>query len=172
MNKGIKIEINDERNEEGRSDEYFYEGGIRSYVEMLNENKEVLYPEPIYIHASRDVVEVEIALQYNTGYATNLLSYANNIHTYEGGTHEEGFRRALTRIINNYGSKNKLIKDSDEKLTGEDVREGLVAVVSIKHEDRSSKVRPRRNSVTLKCVSLRIHCLRNILNVSYTKTLK
>nr|WP_275416111.1 DNA topoisomerase (ATP-hydrolyzing) subunit B [Macrococcus brunensis] len=135
LNKGIKIEINDERNEEGRSDEYFYEGGIRSYVEMLNENKEVLYPEPIYIHASRDVVEVEIALQYNTGYATNLLSYANNIHTYEGGTHEEGFRRALTRIINNYGSKNKLIKDSDEKLTGEDVREGLVAVVSIKHED-------------------------------------
>lgn len=135
LNKGIKIEINDERSADGRRDEYFYEGGIRSYVEMLNDNKEVLYPEPIYIHAARDVIEVEIALQYNTGYATNLLSYANNIHTYEGGTHEEGFRRALTRIINNYGSKNKLIKDSDDKLTGEDVREGLVAVVSIKHED-------------------------------------
>ncbi|TDM02177.1 DNA topoisomerase (ATP-hydrolyzing) subunit B [Macrococcus carouselicus] len=135
LNKGIKIEIADERGEEEVSDAYLYEGGIKSYVEMLNENKEVLYSEPIYIQASRDVVEVEIAIQYNTGYATNLLSYANNIHTYEGGTHEEGFRRALTRVINNYGTKNKLIKDNDEKLSGEDVREGMIAVVSIKHED-------------------------------------
>ncbi|TDM02037.1 DNA topoisomerase (ATP-hydrolyzing) subunit B [Macrococcus hajekii] len=135
LNKGIKIDIIDEREEEVRTDEYYYEGGIKSYVEMLNDSKEVLYPEPIYIHASKDVVEVEIAIQYNTGYATNLLSYANNIHTYEGGTHEDGFKRALTRIINNYGSKNKLIKDNDEKLTGDDVREGMVAVVSIKHED-------------------------------------
>lgn len=135
LNKGIRIELVDEREEEHRSDEYYYEGGIKSYVELLNKSKEVLFDEPIYIHADRNDVEVEISLQYNNGYATNLLSYANNIHTYEGGTHEDGFKRALTRIINNYGTKNKLIKDSNEKLTGDDVREGMVAVVSIKHRD-------------------------------------
>lgn len=135
LNKGIRIELVDEREEEHRSDEYYYEGGIKSYVELLNKSKEVLFDEPIYIHADRNDVEVEISLQYNNGYATNLLSYANNIHTYEGGTHEDGFKRALTRIINNYGTKNKLIKDSNEKLTGDDVREGMVAVVSIKHGD-------------------------------------
>lgn len=134
LNKGIRIEIVDERDEEQViSDDYFYEGGIKSYVELLNKSKEVLFPEPIYIHASRTDVEVEISIQYNTGYATNLLSYANNIHTYEGGTHEDGFKRALTRVINNYGTKNKLIKENEEKLIGEDVREGMVAVVSIKH---------------------------------------
>ncbi|UTH13807.1 DNA topoisomerase (ATP-hydrolyzing) subunit B [Macrococcus equipercicus] len=134
LNKGIRIEIIDERDEENIvSDDYFYEGGIKSYVELLNKSKEVLFPEPIYIHASRTDVEVEISIQYNTGYATNLLSYANNIHTYEGGTHEDGFKRALTRVINNYAVKNKLIKESEEKLIGEDVREGMVAVVSIKH---------------------------------------
>lgn len=135
LNKGIRIELVDEREEAQRSDEYYYEGGIKSYVELLNKSKEVLFDEPIYIHADRNDVEVEISLQYNNGYATNLLSYANNIHTYEGGTHEDGFKRALTRIINNYGLKNKLIKENDEKLTGDDVREGLVVVVSIKHGD-------------------------------------
>lgn len=135
LNKGIKIIVRDERNEEIVQDEYHYEGGIKSYVELLNKSKEVLFPEPIYIHDNRDNVEVEISIQYNNGYATNLLSYANNIHTYEGGTHEDGFKRALTRIINNYGTKSKLIKDSDEKLSGEDVREGITAIVSIKHSD-------------------------------------
>lgn len=135
LNKGIKITIRDEREEEIVEDEYHYEGGIKSYVELLNKSKEVLFPEPIYIHDTRNEIEVEISIQYNNGYSTNLLSYANNIHTYEGGTHEDGFKRALTRVINNYGSKNKLIKDNDEKLSGEDVREGITAVVSIKHGD-------------------------------------
>lgn len=136
LNKGIRITVRDERNpEEIIEDVYHYEGGIKSYVELLNKSKEVLFPEPIYIHDNRDDIEVEISIQYNNGYSTNLLSYANNIHTYEGGTHEDGFKRALTRVINNYGTKNKLIKDNDEKLSGEDVREGITAVVSIKHGD-------------------------------------
>ncbi|QCT73714.1 DNA topoisomerase (ATP-hydrolyzing) subunit B [Macrococcoides canis] len=136
LNKGIKIEIKDERDkEEIRHDVYHYEGGIKSYVELLNKSKEILFPEPIYIHDNRDEIEVEISIQYNNGYSTNLLSYANNIHTYEGGTHEDGFKRALTRVINSYGVKNKLIKEADEKLSGEDVREGITAIVSIKHGD-------------------------------------
>lgn len=134
LNKGIKLEIKDEREQdEIRHDVYHYEGGIKSYVELLNKSKETLFPEPIYIHDNRDEIEVEISIQYNNGYSTNLLSYANNIHTYEGGTHEDGFKRALTRVINSYGVKNKLIKEADEKLSGEDVREGITAIVSIKH---------------------------------------
>ncbi|WP_211517769.1 DNA topoisomerase (ATP-hydrolyzing) subunit B [Macrococcoides caseolyticum] len=136
LNKGIKLEIKDEREQdEIRHDVYHYEGGIKSYVELLNKSKEILFPEPIYIHDNRDEIEVEISIQYNNGYSTNLLSYANNIHTYEGGTHEDGFKRALTRVINSYGVKNKLIKEADEKLSGEDVREGITAIVSIKHGD-------------------------------------
>ncbi|TDM27666.1 DNA topoisomerase (ATP-hydrolyzing) subunit B [Macrococcoides caseolyticum] len=136
LNKGIKLEIKDEREQdEIRHDVYHYEGGIKSYVELLNKSKETLFSEPIYIHDNRDEIEVEISIQYNNGYSTNLLSYANNIHTYEGGTHEDGFKRALTRVINSYGVKNKLIKEADEKLSGEDVREGITAIVSIKHGD-------------------------------------
>lgn len=136
LNKGINIKIRDERDEENiREDAYYYEGGIKSYVELLNKSKEVLFPEPIYIHAAREDVEIEISLQYNTGYATTLLSYANNINTYEGGTHEDGFKRSLTRVVNNYATKNKIIKENEEKLIGEDIREGMVAVVSIKHSE-------------------------------------
>lgn len=136
LNKGIRITLIDERDEEEiREDSYHYEGGIKSYVELINENKEPLHEEPIYVHETRDDIEVEIAIQYNSGFATNLLTYANNIHTYEGGTHEDGFKRALTRVLNNYGSQNKLIKDEKERLSGEDTREGLTAIVSIKHGD-------------------------------------
>ena len=136
LNKGIQISLKDERDEENiQEDSYHYEGGIKSYVEMLNKSKDVLYDEPIYIHDSKEDVEVEIAIQYNGGFATTLLTYANNIHTYEGGTHEDGFKRALTRVINSYGLKNKLLKENEEKLSGEDVREGMTAVVSIKHSD-------------------------------------
>lgn len=136
LNKGIQISLRDERDDENiQEDSYHYEGGIKSYVEMLNKSKEVLYDEPIYIHDTKDDVEVEIAIQYNNGFATNLLTYANNIHTYEGGTHEYGFKRALTRVINSYGIKNKLLKEGEEKLSGEDVREGMTAVVSVKHGD-------------------------------------
>ncbi|MBO1198246.1 DNA topoisomerase (ATP-hydrolyzing) subunit B [Staphylococcus simiae] len=136
LNKGIEITLRDERDKENiREDSYHYEGGIKSYVELLNENKEPLYDEPIYIHQSKDDVEVEIAIQYNSGYATNLLTYANNIHTYEGGTHEDGFKRALTRVLNNYGLNSKIMKEDKERLTGEDTREGMTAIVSIKHSD-------------------------------------
>ncbi|HBV04519.1 MULTISPECIES: DNA topoisomerase (ATP-hydrolyzing) subunit B [Mammaliicoccus] len=136
LNKGIQISIRDERDDENiLEDSYYYEGGIKSYVELLNKSKEVLFDDPIYIHDTKEDVEVEISIQYNSGFATNLLTYANNIHTYEGGTHEDGFKRALTRVINSYGTKNKLLKDGEEKLSGEDVREGLTAVVSIKHSD-------------------------------------
>ncbi|WP_210619617.1 DNA topoisomerase (ATP-hydrolyzing) subunit B [Mammaliicoccus lentus] len=136
LNKGIQISLRDERDDENiLEDSYYYEGGIKSYVELLNKSKEVLFDDPIYIHDTKEDVEVEISIQYNSGFATNLLTYANNIHTYEGGTHEDGFKRALTRVINNYGTKNKLLKDGEEKLSGEDVREGLTAVVSIKHSD-------------------------------------
>ncbi|WP_198643885.1 DNA topoisomerase (ATP-hydrolyzing) subunit B [Staphylococcus equorum] len=135
LNKGISITLKDEREEEVREDSYHYEGGIKSYVEMLNETKEPLHEEPIYVHESKDDIEVEIALQYNKGYATNLLTYANNIHTYEGGTHEEGFKRALSRVLNSYGLNSKIIKEDKERLSGEDTREGLTAVVSIKHSD-------------------------------------
>lgn len=136
LNKGIQISIRDERDDENiLEDSYYYEGGIKSYVELLNKSKEVLFDDPIYIHNTKEDVEVEISIQYNSGFATNLLTYANNIHTYEGGTHEDGFKRALTRVINSYGTKNKLLKDGEEKLSGEDVREGLTAVVSIKHSD-------------------------------------
>src|SRR5699024_3025296 len=135
LNKGISITLRDEREEEVREDTYHYEGGIKSYVEMLNENKEPIHEEPIYVHQSKDDIEVEIALQYNKGYATNLLTYANNIHTYEGGTHEEGFKRALSRVLNSYGLNSKIMKEEKERLSGEDTREGLTAIVSIKHGD-------------------------------------
>lgn len=136
LNKGIQISLRDERDDENiLEDSYYYEGGIKSYVELLNKSKEVLFDDPIYIHDTKEDVEVEISIQYNSGFATNLLTYANNIHTYEGGTHEDGFKRALTRVINSYGIKNKLLKEGEEKLSGEDVREGLTAVVSIKHSD-------------------------------------
>ncbi|AYU54097.1 DNA topoisomerase (ATP-hydrolyzing) subunit B [Staphylococcus debuckii] len=136
LNKGIQITLRDERDEDNiREDSYHYEGGIKSYVELLNENKEPLFDEPVYLHDRKDDVEVEIAIQYNSGFTTNLLSYANNIHTYEGGMHEDGFKRALTRVLNSYGTKSGLIKEDKDRLSGEDTREGLTAIVSIKHED-------------------------------------
>ena len=135
LNKGLELNLSDERGEEVVSDQYYFEGGIKSYVEQINEAKEVLHDEVIYLDKEKEDVEVEIAIQYNKGYATTLLSYANNIHTYEGGTHEEGFKRALTKVINNYATKNNLIKPNEDRLSGEDVREGLTAIVSIKHMD-------------------------------------
>ncbi|AKG72781.1 DNA topoisomerase (ATP-hydrolyzing) subunit B [Salinicoccus halodurans] len=135
LNKGLEINLTDERGEEDQTFSYHYEGGIKSYVEQMNETREVLHDEVIYMHSEKDEIEVEIALQYNSGFTTTLLSYANNINTYEGGTHEDGFKRALTKVINNYGFNNKIIKDGEDRLSGEDVREGMTAVVSIKHTD-------------------------------------
>lgn len=133
LNKGLNISIEDKREGQERRNEYHYEGGIKSYVEHLNKKKEVLHGEPIFIEDVRDGISVEVALQYNTGFTENIYSFANNIHTYEGGTHEAGFKAALTRVINDYGRKIGLLKDNEPNLTGEDVREGLVAIVSIKH---------------------------------------
>ena len=134
LNRGIKITIRDDR-EEDKFNEYHYEGGIKSYVEHLNRTREVLHEEPIYVEGEKDGISIEVALQYNDGFASNIYSFANNIHTYEGGTHESGFKTALTRVINDYARKNGIFKDNDQNLTGEDVREGLTAIISIKHPD-------------------------------------
>lgn len=135
LNKGLFISIEDRREAEPVKREYHYEGGIKSYVEHLNANKNVLFPEPIFLEGEQQGITVEVSMQYTDGYHSNILSFANNIHTYEGGTHEFGFKTALTRVINDYARKQKLMKDNDENLTGEDVREGLTAVISIKHPD-------------------------------------
>jgi DNA gyrase subunit B len=135
LNKGLNISIADKRPEEPMKQEYYYEGGIKSYVEFLNRNKKVIFEEPIYIEGEQDDIQVEVAMQYTDGYHTNFLSFANNIHTYEGGTHESGAKTALTRVINDYAKRNKIIKENEENLTGEDVREGLTLVLSIKHPD-------------------------------------
>ena len=135
LNKGLKLTITDFRPEEPLTKSFCYEGGIKSYVEHLNKSKQVLFEEPIYVEGEQDGIQVEVAMQYTTGYHTNLLSFTNNIHTYEGGTHESGMKTALTRVINDYARRQKLMKENEEKLSGEDVREGLTAVVSIKHPD-------------------------------------
>ncbi|MBC1906398.1 DNA topoisomerase (ATP-hydrolyzing) subunit B [Listeria booriae] len=135
LNRGLKISIEDKRAEHEQRQDYHYEGGIKSYVEHLNRSKEVIHEEPIYIEGEREGIMVEVSMQYNTGFASNIISFANNIHTYEGGTHESGFKTALTRVINDYARRNKLFKDNDDNLSGEDVREGLTAIISIKHPD-------------------------------------
>lgn len=135
LNKGLKLTITDFRPEEPVKKSFCYEGGIKSYVEHLNKSKQVLFEEPIYVEGEQDGIQVEVAMQYTTGYHTNLLSFTNNIHTYEGGTHESGMKTALTRVINEYARRQKLMKENEEKLSGEDVREGLTAVISIKHPD-------------------------------------
>ncbi|MFZ3590522.1 DNA topoisomerase (ATP-hydrolyzing) subunit B [Bacillus sp. DJP31] len=135
LNRGLNITIEDKRADQGRSNVYMYEGGIKSYVEHLNRTKEPVHEEVVYVEGEKDNISVEIALQYNESYTSNIYSYANNIHTHEGGMHEIGFKTALTRVINDYAKKNNLIKDSESNLTGEDVREGLTAIISIKHPD-------------------------------------
>lgn len=132
LNRNIKLTIEDKR-ENKQKKEFHYEGGIKSYVEHLNRSKQPIHEEPVYVEGSKDGIQVEVSLQYNEGYTNNIYSFTNNIHTYEGGTHEVGFKTALTRVINDYGRKNNILKDADSNLTGEDVREGLTAIVSIKH---------------------------------------
>ena len=135
LNRGMHISIEDRREEKTVVKEYHYDGGIKSYVEYLNANKVVLFPEPVYLEGEQQDITVEVSMQYTDGYHSNIMSFANNIHTYEGGTHESGFKTALTRVINDYARKQKLMKENDDNLTGEDVREGLTAVISIKHPD-------------------------------------
>ncbi len=132
LNKGIKITLVDERVEPSLEKTYHYEGGIISFVEYLNRNKEPLTKEPIYIEGARDTSTIEVALQWNAGFTESVFCFANNILNPEGGTHLAGFRSALTRVINDYGRKAKILKDSDANLAGEDVREGLTAIISVK----------------------------------------
>ncbi len=134
LNKGLKITIEDKREEKPTRQEFHYEGGIRHYVEFLNEGQEVLFDPPIYVEGEDKGITVEVSLQYTTGYRSTLMTFTNNIHTYEGGTHETGFKTALTRVINDYGRKSGQLK-GNTTLSGDDVREGLTAVVSIKHPD-------------------------------------
>ena len=131
LNKGIAIKLIDKR-ENGQEEFYHYEGGIKEFVTYLSRNKEVLHPEPIYVEGEKDGIIAEISLQYNDGYNENLYSFANNIDTIEGGTHLSGFKTALTRAINDYAKKFGHIKENDKNLSGDDVREGLTAVVSVK----------------------------------------
>lgn len=132
LNKGIRISLRDEREGRKKSEEFHYEGGLREFVNHLNANKEPLHKDVIYFEVSESDREVEVAMQYTDRYNEMLLSYANNINTTEGGFHMVGFKTALTRIINDYARKNKILKDKDPALTGEDVREGLTAIVSVK----------------------------------------
>ncbi|MBP3952594.1 DNA topoisomerase (ATP-hydrolyzing) subunit B [Bacillus suaedae] len=134
LNKGLTISIKDKRVEDKEAT-YHYEGGIASFVEHLNRTKEVLHDEPIHIESEKDGLTVEVAVQYNDSYISNIYSFANNISTHEGGTHESGFKTGLTRVINDYARKNSLFKENDPNLTGEDVREGLTAIISVKIPD-------------------------------------
>jgi DNA gyrase subunit B len=133
LNKGITINLTDERT--SIHEMFFYEGGISSFVDHLNKNKTVLHPNPIFVVGKKDTSIVEIALQYNETYVENIFSFVNNINTQEGGTHLSGFKIALTRTVNDYARKLNLLKENDENLSGEDVREGLTAVISLKIEE-------------------------------------
>ena len=134
LNKSIKLILSDEREGNEKHIEYKYDGGIRQYVEYLNKNKNALHEQVVYVEGVIDGILAEIALQYNDGYVPNIYSFCNNINTAEGGTHEDGFRLALTRVINAYARDNGFIK-KDESLAGDDVREGLTAIISVKHPD-------------------------------------
>ena len=133
LNKGIKIEFIDERKD--LNEVFHYEGGIKSFVEFINAKKKTVHDEIIYIDEIREETAVEIAIQYTDSYSEVVLSFANNINTEEGGTHLSGFRSALTRTLNDYGRKNNIIKEKEENLSGEDVREGISAVISVKLPD-------------------------------------
>ena len=134
LNKGLKITIRDDRDDEDTTGETFiYEGGISEYVRFINQGKTPIHENIIHLEGTEDNVMFEVALQYNTGYNDNIYSFVNNINTHDGGTHEEGVKRALTRVINNYARKNGILKEKDESLTGDDVKEGLTMIISCKH---------------------------------------
>ena len=135
LNKGVRINFKDLRGEEEIFNELYYEGGIKSFVEYINQEKTPLHPDVIYLSKEKENMIVEIAMQYTDAYSENLVSFANNINTTEGGMHETGFKSALTRILNDYAKKRNMLKDSDKALSGEDVREGLTAIISVKLQE-------------------------------------
>ena len=134
LNKGLRIILQDLREDE-KKDEFIYEGGIIEFVNKLNKNKKVIHENVVYVEGQEDNISMEVAFQYNEDYNSQIYSFTNNISTYEGGTHEDGVKRALTRIINNYAKNNKILKDNDDPLTGDDVREGITMIISCKHPD-------------------------------------
>ncbi len=134
LNKGLRITLRDDRDEEDTTGETFlYEGGISEYVKFINQGKTPIHDDIIHLEGMEDNVFFEVALQYNTGYNDNIYSFVNNINTHDGGTHEEGVRRALTRVINSYARKTNMLKEKDESLTGDDVKEGITMIISCKH---------------------------------------
>ena len=133
LNKDLRLTLTDERPEEKKSDTFLYEGGIKEYVKYINKGKTPIHDEIIYLEGEEEGIMFEVAMQYNTGYTDNIISFVNNINTHDGGTHEEGVRRALTRLINNYARKNNILKEKDDSLTGDDVKEGLTMIISCKH---------------------------------------
>ena len=134
LNKGLSINLRDDRDDEDTTGQTFlYEGGISEYVKFINTGKTPVHEDIIHLDGEEDGVFFEVAMQYNTGYNENIYSFVNNINTHDGGTHEEGVRRALTRVINNYARKNNILKEKDEPLTGDDVKEGLTMIISCKH---------------------------------------
>ena len=135
LNKGVRITIKDEREDAKKQETFHYEGGIIEFVDFLNKNKTLLFERPLYFEGKKGTSSVEVAMQYNDGYNEVVLSFANNIQTHEGGTHLTGFRNALTKTLNDYARKYKLLKDKDANLSGDDVREGLCAVISVKLEE-------------------------------------
>ena len=135
LNAGLRIVFRDERGDEPQERVFHYEGGIREFVKYINKKKEALFAEPIYLAGMVGTTSVEIAMQYNDSYQENVFAFVNNIHTPDGGTHLTGFNMALTRVINDYGRKHGILKANDANLTGEDTREGLAAIVSVKLED-------------------------------------
>ena len=145
LNRGIRIVFRDERPEEPVERVFHYEGGISEFVKYINKNKEVLFPEPIYISGMVDTTSVEVAMQYNDTYSENIFTFVNNIHTPDGGTHLAGFSMAITRVINDYGRKHNILKANDANLTGDDIREGLAAIVSVKLEDPQFESQTKSN---------------------------
>ncbi len=133
LNKGLRLTLTDKRSGEEKQETFHYEGGISEYVKFLNKNKTPIHEEIIHLQGEEAGIMFEVAMQYNSGYTDNIYSFVNNINTHDGGTHEEGVRRALTRIINNYAKKNNFLKDKDAALTGDDVKEGLTMIISCKH---------------------------------------
>ncbi len=153
LNKGLKIILHDLKN--GKEETFHYEGGIGSYVAFLNQNKTVMFEEPIYMDKMVDKVRVEVAMQYTDSYNESILSFANNINTHQGGTHLTGFRNAITRVLNDYARANKILKDSEQNLSGDDVREGLTAIVSVKIENPEFEGQTKEklgNSEVMGCV--------------------
>ena len=135
LTKGIKIILTDLREGQEKEETFHYEGGIREFVEYINKSKEPLYSQVIYCEGVKDNVQVEVAFQHNDGFNEVVDSFVNNIKTPEGGTHLAGFRNAMTKTFNDYARKNKILKESEQSLSGDDIREGLTAIVSVKIED-------------------------------------